>query len=56
MSPVIAEVNETAIQPYMKQEIEQEVAIKRVLEPVRRFMFKYTREKDFSFIFKIGTS
>lgn len=54
MSPVIAEVNETAIQPYMKQEIEQEVAIKRVLEPVRRFMFKYTREKDLALFLKLG--
>ncbi|MCK9216520.1 MAG: flagellar type III secretion system pore protein FliP [Firmicutes bacterium] len=54
MSPVIAEVNETALQPYMNQEIEQETAIKRVLEPVRRFMFKYTREKDLALFLKLS--
>ncbi len=54
MSPVIAEINETAIQPYVNQEIEQEAAIKKILEPIRRFMFKYTREKDLALFLKLG--
>ena len=54
MSPVISEVNESAIKPFMNQQIDQEIATKRAMEPVRRFMFKYTREKDLALFLKLG--
>lgn len=54
MSPVISEINESALKPYMNQEINQETAIKKAIEPVRRFMFKYTREKDLALFLKLG--
>ncbi|MGE5632238.1 MAG: flagellar type III secretion system pore protein FliP [Caulobacteraceae bacterium] len=54
MSPVISEVNETAFKPYTNGEITQEVAIQKAMEPVRTFMFKYTREKDLALFIKLG--
>jgi flagellar biosynthetic protein FliP len=46
MAPVGEEINQTAIQPYMNQEISQETALKNAMKPLRSFMFKQTREKD----------
>lgn len=54
MTPVISEVNESAIKPFMNQQIDQEIATKRAMEPIRRFMFKYTREKDLALFLKLG--
>ncbi|MCQ1527986.1 flagellar type III secretion system pore protein FliP [Lutispora saccharofermentans] len=54
MSPVITEINETAIKPFTEEKISQEVAIKNAVEPVRNFMFKYTREKDLALFLKLG--
>ncbi len=46
MSPIGAEINENAIQPYLSGQINQEQALDEVMKPVRDFMFKQTREKD----------
>lgn len=46
MSPVFTEVNSNALQPYLNEEITQGEALDNALEPVRNFMFKYTREAD----------
>lgn len=46
MSPVFAEVNQQALQPYLDEEFDQPTAFERGLEPVRRFMFKQTRQRD----------
>lgn len=46
MSPVITEVNDTAVQPYMAGKMTQEDAIEKGLEPIREFMLKQTRDKD----------
>lgn len=46
MAPVYQKIDQTAIQPYLNEEIDQETAFKRAVEPVREFMFKQTREKD----------
>lgn len=54
MSPVITEVNEKAFQPFTKGEITQEVAIKNAMNPVREFMFKYTRTKDLALFLKLS--
>lgn len=54
MSPVVTEINETAIKPFTEEKISQEVAIKNAIEPVRDFMFKYTREKDLALFLKLG--
>lgn len=46
MAPVWQEVHEQAVTPYIEGRIAGEEALTRGLEPLRRFMFKQTREKD----------
>ncbi len=46
MSPVIKQINNTALQPYLKKEITQKEAFNKALIPLRKFMLKQTREKD----------
>lgn len=54
MSPVVSEINENALQPYINEEITQEEMIKETMEPIRNFMFKQTKEKDMSLFLKIS--
>lgn len=46
MSPIITEINETAIKPFEAGEITQEEALEIGMEPLREFMFRQTQEKD----------
>ena len=46
MAPTITKVNETALQPFMKDEINQQEAYDIGIQPIREFMFKQVREKD----------
>ncbi|MDU5079892.1 flagellar biosynthetic protein FliP [Tissierella sp. P1] len=46
MTPIATEINNEAIQPFVREEITQDVAIERAMKPVRDFMFKQTRDKD----------
>lgn len=46
MAPIGSEINNEAIQPFLKEEISQEVAMERSMKPVREFMFRQTRDKD----------
>ena len=46
MKPVIDEINDTAIQPYMNEELNQEEAFENAVKPIRTFMLKHTSEKD----------
>jgi flagellar biosynthetic protein FliP len=48
MAPVWQGINSTAIQPYFKNEIDQDQAVQLAAEPMRSFMLKQTREKDLS--------
>lgn len=54
MSPVIKDVNANAVQPYMKNQISQPVALDRAAKPLRAFMFKQTREKDLQLFYSIS--
>lgn len=47
MSPVYSKMNSTAIQPYIQDKITQEQAIEEGAKPLREFMLKQTRQKDF---------
>ena len=42
MTPVFSEMNETAIEPYTKGEITQEVALDNIQKPLKVFMLKQT--------------
>lgn len=46
MSPTLATVNETALQPYMKGTLTQSEALNKAQEPLKEFMFKQTNTKD----------
>ena len=50
MSPVITEVNETAVQPYLDGTITQAQAFETGAEPVREFMLGQTRPEDLALI------
>lgn len=46
MAPTIKEINDKALQPYLKNEILQKDAIEAASKPIRAFMLSHTREKD----------
>lgn len=54
MTPTINKINTTAIQPYMKNQITQQVALDKAIVPVRDFMFKQTDEKNLALFVKIA--
>jgi flagellar biosynthesis protein FliP len=46
MSPVLTEINDKALQPYLNEEITQGKALELAQTPIKTFMLKQTREKD----------
>lgn len=54
MSPTFIEINEKAIQPYMKGEINNEEFYNKGIEPLRNFMFKQTRKKDIALFIELA--
>lgn len=46
MNPVLKQVHDDALRPYLEQEITQKEAMARAAPPVKRFMLSQTREKD----------
>lgn len=48
MYPVGQRINEIAVQPYMKGEINQTELMEKGTEPMREWMFKQTRDSDIS--------
>lgn len=54
MSPVFNEINDTALQPYMKNEITQQAALDRGIIPIRKFMFKQTHEKELALFVRMA--
>ncbi|KAB3531371.1 flagellar type III secretion system pore protein FliP [Alkaliphilus serpentinus] len=56
MSPIAAEINQTAIQPYLAEEISDTEAINNALVPIREFMFRQTREKDLALFMELANN
>jgi len=54
MTPVIDIVNETALQPYLKEEIKAAEAVQRAQLPFRDFMLAQTRESDLEMFMRIS--
>ncbi|MFC1490711.1 flagellar type III secretion system pore protein FliP [Candidatus Latescibacterota bacterium] len=54
MYPVFVEVNDTAIQPYMAEEIDQSVALENAVVPIRTFMLKHVRQKDLALFLNVA--
>ncbi|MCO7226105.1 flagellar type III secretion system pore protein FliP [Pleionea sp. CnH1-48] len=54
MSPVINEVNDTAIQPYIQEQITSKQAMDIAVEPFKRFMLAQIRENDLVMFMEIA--
>ena len=53
MKPVITEINDTALQPYLNEEITQKEALEKASAPIKTFMFEQTRERDISLFLQL---
>lgn len=56
MSPFLTDVNTTAIQPYLNNQISQEQALDNALTPIRKFMFHQTRPQDLELFINLSRS
>ncbi|MFZ5766035.1 MAG: flagellar type III secretion system pore protein FliP [Thermodesulfobacteriota bacterium] len=54
MTPVLREMNDTAVKPYMEEKIGLQQAYEDGIKPLRTFMFKQTREKDLALFLGIA--
>lgn len=54
MAPTITKINDTAVQPYMKNQITQQVALEKASLPIREFMIKHTEEKEIALFLKMA--
>ncbi len=54
MGPVIKNVNDEALQPYLEERIGFKEALDKAQVPIRAFLFKHTREKDLSIFYSIS--
>ena len=46
MAPTITKINDTALQPYLRNELTQKEAYDIGVQPIREFMLRQVREKD----------
>jgi len=46
MAPTLGEINQTALQPYMRGELTQTAALDNASVSMKKFMFQHTRQKD----------
>jgi flagellar biosynthesis protein FliP len=54
MSPVITQIDQQALTPFLNNEIDQPTAFERAAEPLRNFMFQQTRPKDIELFLSMG--
>lgn len=54
MAPTFTQINDQALQPYLKGKMTNEVFFERGMEPLRDFMFKQTREKDIALFINLA--
>ena len=54
MSPVVDDINKNAYQPYVKEQITQEQAVERAMQPIRGFMLKQTFKTDLEFFISVS--
>ena len=54
MSPIFAQINVEAVQPFDRGEITQEEALQKGMEPLRQFMYKQTQTKDVKMFLEIA--
>ena len=54
MSPVIEDVKVNAYEPYIAEEISQEEAAERAMEPIREFMLRQTYKTDLDYFISVS--
>jgi flagellar biosynthetic protein FliP len=54
MSPFFNKINSDALQPYLNNQIGQEVAVEKALAPIRVFMFHQTRATDLELFIRLS--
>jgi len=54
MSPTLSKINETAYQPYVKNQITQQQALDNSMVPIRDFMFKQTHQEELALFVKLS--
>jgi len=50
MAPTINKINDEALQPYLNEEINQNDALNKAVEPMRDFMFSQVKESELSML------
>ena len=53
MSPTLNKINDEALQPYLREEIAQDVAFRKGVGPLREFMLSQVREQELSLLAEI---
>lgn len=53
MSPTLSKINEQALQPYLAEQISQDVALQRGIAPLREFMLSQVREEELTLLAEI---
>jgi flagellar biosynthetic protein FliP len=56
MTPILEEVNQVAVQPYINEELDTLSAFQAAGEPFHRFMLSQTRENDLNLFLRISKS
>ena len=54
MAPTFNEINEKALQPYMNNQITQQVDLDRGIVPIRNFMFKQTHQTELALFVRMS--
>ncbi len=54
MMPVFTEINDTALQPYLAEEISWKEGLEKAGQPIRQFMLRQVDEKDVALFVKIS--
>jgi flagellar biosynthesis protein FliP len=54
MTPVAQEIHETALTPYMAEEIPEQEALELGVKPLKSFMLSHTADKDLALFLDIG--
>ena len=54
MAPVFKQMNDTALKPYMNEELTHVEALKAAEQPMREFMFRQTRKKDLALFINLS--
>ncbi|MFQ3610784.1 MAG: flagellar type III secretion system pore protein FliP [Fimbriimonadales bacterium] len=54
MAPTLDEINRTALEPYMRQQISFQQAVERAQKPVRAFMIRQTYTEDLNLFIRLS--